>query len=94
MYCDDCDNVPFWRWLQLNQTFSSSVTCYDYAGELMSNLQLNDFTDCFSEYLCTFKFSKSSNVLLDTSDVSQGSNSWHCSPSRNPLDERILNTDS
>jgi hypothetical protein len=26
---------------------------YDFDGEDLSNLQPNNFTDCFSEYLCT-----------------------------------------
>ena len=66
MHCGSSDNIPFWRWLKGNQTFSISITCYDYDGEKLSNLQLNNVTDCFSEYLCIFK---SSNALLDTSDV-------------------------
>ena len=55
MYCG-CDSIPFWRWLKLNQKFSTSITCYDYGGEKLYNLQPNDFTDCFSEYLSTFGF--------------------------------------
>ena len=66
------DNIPFWRWLKGNQMFSISITCYDYDGEKLSNLQLNNVTGCFREYLCIFK---SSNALLDTSDVLQDSNS-------------------
>jgi hypothetical protein len=56
MYCGGCDNIPFWRWLKLNQTFSTSVTCSDCDGEKLSNLQANNYTDCFSEYLSTFGF--------------------------------------
>ena len=56
MYCGSCDSIPFWRWLKLNQKFSTSITCYDYNGEKLFNLQPNDFTDCFSEYLSTFGF--------------------------------------
>ena len=56
MYCGGCDNIPFWRWLKLNQTFSTSVTCSDCDGEKLSNLQANNVTDCFSEYLSTFGF--------------------------------------
>ena len=57
MHCGDCHNIPFWRWLTGNQTFSKSVTCNDYDGKL-SSLQPNDFTGCFSEYLCIFMFYK------------------------------------
>jgi len=42
MYCGD--NIPFWRWLKLNQTFSTSVTCSDCDGEKLSNLQANNVT--------------------------------------------------
>ena len=79
MHCGDCDSIPFWRWLKGNQTFPTSITCIDYDGEKLSNLQPNNFTDCFSEYLCTFFKFKSSNALLDTGDVPQGSNSQRCS---------------
>ena len=56
MYCGGCDNVPFWRWLKLNQKFSTSITCSDYDDEKLSNLQANNVTDCFSEQLSTFGF--------------------------------------
>jgi len=55
MYCGGCDNIPFWRWLKKNQKFTS-VTCNDYDGESLAKLQPNNFTDCFSEYLCTLSF--------------------------------------
>ena len=54
MYCGGCYNIPFWRWIKRNQRFSSSVTCYDYDGEYLYNLQLKNFTECFSEYLWTY----------------------------------------
>jgi hypothetical protein len=41
MHCGDCDNIPFWRWLKGNQTFPTSITCNDYDGEKLSNLQPN-----------------------------------------------------
>jgi len=44
--------VPFWRWLKGNQTFTT--TCNDYDGGKLSNLQPNNFTGYFREYLCTF----------------------------------------
>jgi hypothetical protein len=56
MYCGDCHNIPFWRWLKGNQTFHKYVTCIDYDRETLSSLQPNDFSACFSEYLCIFKF--------------------------------------
>ena len=56
MHCGECDTIPFWRRLKGNQMFSKSVTCNDYDGEKLSSLQPNDFTGCFSEYLCIFKF--------------------------------------
>jgi hypothetical protein len=57
MHCGDCENIPFWRWLKGHQTFTTSITCTDFdGGEKLSNLQANDFTGCFSEYLCISKF--------------------------------------
>jgi hypothetical protein len=53
MHCGSCENIPFWRWLKGNHTFNTSITCNDFDGEHLSNVQLNTFTDCFSEYLCT-----------------------------------------
>jgi len=54
MYCGGCENIPFWRWLKLNQKFSTSITCHDFDGQYLSNLQPNNVTDCFGEYLCTW----------------------------------------
>ena len=51
MHCGGCDNIPFWRWLR-KQT-ATSVTCNDYDGKSLSNLQPSNFTGCFREYLCT-----------------------------------------
>jgi hypothetical protein len=51
MYCGGCDNIPFWRWLRKQTT--TSVTCNDYNGKSLSNLQLSNITGCFREYLCT-----------------------------------------
>ena len=45
MYCGGCDNIPFWRWLRKQTTIS--VTCNDYDGKSLSNLQLSNFTGCF-----------------------------------------------
>jgi hypothetical protein len=56
MYCGKCHTIPFWRWLKLSQKFPYSIACYDYDGEALSNLQANNFTDCFGEYLSTFGY--------------------------------------
>ena len=54
MNCGSCDNLPFWRWLKGNHTFNTYITCNDVDGEHLHNVQLNNVTDCFSEYLCTW----------------------------------------
>ena len=54
MYCGGCNNIPFWRWLKLNQKFSTSITCNDYNGEYLYNVQPTNVTDCFGEYFCTW----------------------------------------
>ena len=54
MYCGGCGSIPFWGWLKRNQQFSLSVICNDYKGEYLYNLQPNNATDCFGEYLCTW----------------------------------------
>jgi hypothetical protein len=33
--------------------FSTSIICNDFDGEYLSNLQPNNVTGCFGEYLCT-----------------------------------------
>ena len=53
MHCGSCYNIPFWRWLKGNHTFTISITCNDFDGEHLPNVQLNNVTDCFGEYLCT-----------------------------------------
>ena len=58
MHCGECRNIPFWRWLQRNQKFSNSITCYEYDDKILSKLQPNNITDCFSEYLSTFGFQR------------------------------------
>jgi len=58
MHCGGCDNIPFWRWLKVNQKIPTSITCNDFDGEKLSNLQPNEFTDCFSEYLCILSFKR------------------------------------
>jgi hypothetical protein len=56
MYCGGCNNIPFWRWLNETQTYPTSITCNDFDGEYLSNLQPNNVTDCFREYLSTLGF--------------------------------------
>ena len=63
MYCGGCDNVPFWRWLKLNQKFSTSITCHDFDREYLSNLQLSNVTDCFGQYPISPTSSNQSGLL-------------------------------
>ena len=70
MHCGGCTNIPFWRWLKRNQQFSTSVTCSDYDGEKLSNLQASSFTDCFSEYLSTFGFESAIKFIAFTLKLS------------------------
>jgi len=69
MYCGGCGNIPFWRWLKRNQQFSLSVTCNDYDGEYLYNLQPNNVTDCFGEYLCTW-FGRLIKCIANTLKIS------------------------
>ena len=69
MYCGGCENIPFWRWLKGNQLFSLSVTCNDYGGEYLYNLQPNNVTDCFGEYLCTW-FERVIKCIANTLKIS------------------------
>jgi hypothetical protein len=70
MYCGWCHTIPFWRWLKLSQKFSYSIACYDYDGEALSNLQANNFTDCFGEYLSTFGFESVIKFIAYTLKIS------------------------
>ena len=70
MYCGGCYNTPFWRWLKRNQQFSLSVTCNDYDGVYLYNIQPNNDTDCFSEYLCTLYFERVINCIANTLKIS------------------------
>jgi hypothetical protein len=63
MYCGGCYNVPFWRWLRINQNFSRSVTCNDYSGTYLENLQPSNFSHCFSEYLLVLRFDSIINYI-------------------------------
>jgi hypothetical protein len=65
----DGDNIPFWRWLKGNQMFSISITCCDYDGEKLSNLQLNNVTDCFREYYGS-KESKLVSLIIKNEAIS------------------------
>jgi hypothetical protein len=51
MHCGYCNNIPFWKWIKLQQKISIYINCYDYVGEQLSKLQPNNVTGCFSEYL-------------------------------------------
>jgi hypothetical protein len=66
MYCNGCTNIPFWRWIKRNQQCSISITCSDYDGEKLSNLQASNFTDCNSEYLSSFGFESALKFIACT----------------------------
>ena len=68
MYCRGCNNIPFWRWLKRNQTFSTSVTCYDFDEKKLSNLQSNQV--CSGEYLCTLSFESIIKFIVYTLKIS------------------------
>ena len=70
MHCGDCDNIPFWRWLKVNQKFSTSITCYDFGKKYLSNLQPNNVTGCFGEYLCTLGFESAIKFIAYTLKIS------------------------
>jgi hypothetical protein len=63
MHCGYCNNIPFWRWLKLNDKFPASITCSDYGGEKLSKLQQNNATGCFSEYVGILGLKVLSNLL-------------------------------
>ena len=70
MYCGGCDSIPFWRWLKRNQQFSFlSVTCIDYGGEYLYNLQPNTLTDCFGRYMRTW-FGRAIKCIANTLKIS------------------------
>jgi hypothetical protein len=50
-------------------SFSWSVTCNDYDGEYLYNLQPNNVTDCFSEYVCTW-FGRVIKCIANTLKIS------------------------
>ena len=70
MYCGACENIPFWRWLKGNQQFTTSIVCYDYDREQLYNLQPNNFTGCFSEYLRTFGLKSVITFIAYTLEIS------------------------
>jgi hypothetical protein len=63
MHCGYCNNIPFWKWIKLQQKFLISINCYDYDGEQLSKLQPNNVTGCFSEYLGILGLKVLSNLL-------------------------------
>ena len=66
MHCGGCDGIP---WLKINQQFSLSVTCNDYDGEYLYDLQPNTVTGCFGEYLCTW-FERVVKYIANTLKIS------------------------
>ena len=46
MHCGSCDNIPFWKWLNENSRFPTSMTCNVYDGAYLSNVQTVHFTNC------------------------------------------------
>jgi hypothetical protein len=46
------------------------IACYDYDGEALSNLQANNFTNCFGEYLSTFGFESVIKLIAYTLKIS------------------------
>jgi hypothetical protein len=63
MHCGYCNNILFWKWIKLHQKFSTYINCYDYDREQMSELQPNNVTGCFSEYLGILGLKVLSNLL-------------------------------
>ena len=53
MDCGDCENIPFWRWLRLDQRTGINITCNDFHGRQLSSLQQNDFTGCSGQSTTT-----------------------------------------
>jgi hypothetical protein len=54
MRCGSCHNIPFWRWVKRDHTFTTDITCSDFGGIRLRYVQLDNVTDCFGEYSCTF----------------------------------------
>ena len=50
MYCGCNSNIPFWKWLKVNQKFSLSIGCYDYNGLYLENAQPSNFYKCYGQY--------------------------------------------
>ena len=97
MHCGGCDNIPFWRWLKVNQKMPTSITCNDFDGEKLSNLQLNEFTDCFSEYFCILSFKRHQMycwVPVMRHRAKTHSVAPHISGQGSPLVGRVINTKS
>ena len=39
MYCTSCDNIPFWRWLRRQLTFTTYIYCNDFHGVRLSKIR-------------------------------------------------------
>jgi hypothetical protein len=77
MYCTSCDNIPFWKWLQSNRSFATSIYCKDFGNGKLLNLQLSNFKDdsnfnddCPGEYLCTLSFESIIKCIAYTLKIS------------------------
>jgi hypothetical protein len=46
MYCCSGGNIPFWGWLKGYHTFNISITCKDFHGKHLHEIQLNNVTVC------------------------------------------------
>jgi len=62
MYCGVCDNIPFWRWLKVKQTFPTSIFCNDFNGEYLSSLQPNNVTGALVS-ICVLGFESVIKVI-------------------------------
>ena len=46
MFCGCTFNIPFWRGLNVRKKFSHSISCYDYTGLYLQDLETEDFYKC------------------------------------------------
>ena len=83
MKCGGCDNIPFWTWVKVNQTFTTNITCNDFDGDHLSNLQPNNGTGCFGKYLCTWCWKCYQMYCIFITNIKK---SWRCQRSSNSKD--------
>jgi hypothetical protein len=95
MHCGSCDNIPFWRWLKLNQKFTTSITCNDYDGEKLSNLKYNQIILLVTVVsICAlFSYQMHCWIPVMCHRAQMHSADPRTSGSRNPLNERVVNTE-